>query len=1411
MSVVKKYLKGGAAPDPNKYSDYTDFIRKKLEATKFTAKAEPLARGVAKDWESLVTSPDFDTSYSYDPITEQYGVDSSKITSEQLKTKDWIGSKDAINTNVWGQYTSRLDRSNKGDEGDEIERRKFNSLMANWTNEYLSEKKGKATPEPTGNLGTQSIGDYTTYVNKSLYGGGQDFEQLWAADMSKIESIDDRKKKIMSHAPEILATFKDPNKRQVGWAYTEVENEAALLDAVTRGDWESFTTEAKKIGWRPDSLLMEKTKEQLELEKTAKEGEETNSFIEDMRKKGYSDEIIQQVIAGGYTKPGTFSGPQWVTEDIEKNGLVLTNPTNGKTIVIGKSGLYNPRYTDPDAYEDAAYGTYLEHKDGQVGYYDKTTEGYDKSLFADPYEQRNYRPIEGTVAEYPDWHIYGVPKRSGGGDNYAKRLIIQDPITKETKEVIKEGNVYKTVDGKPLTIDIKAYSERPSELSAHHISFLGLGDADIFKQIEAAPLSEGENTTQLLSKAQTVLNDSITRNFENTGADLLKKLKWVAENDKFILNRDKASQLYGDFLKRLREDPDLNATSLIESLMYHYKESSKPPIDVRTYKEGVKSPINWLTSKFFKEGGVLSMESGGKANSIDEYISKYGGVNTPPASKRKSDIRDTLADATAAQKVSMLGAAASIIPGVGAIGAGVSTLADIVDDLEDDGKINNWGTHAMNAGFIALSAIGLGGLKTAQAGYKATQLARLAGLPAQKAKALPKLVALAEKKGITALSKMQNVDKIDSGIVKLSQIKSGSFKNAGITKDEFIALKKANLLNPKANLGQTVKKGLSAEASKKYKIAKVLDQEAARATKVGQNAPAPITQKAPNFLQREFSGTLGLLNGVKSPNWAKAANIAGTGLRGAGLIAGGLSAARVATGAVTEGTEGVNVNDMKGALYLAGGLRGFMKSRQLANMIKNPNLLTKGKTVPGTITVKGAKPIALKEDLTVPKTKMFFGKKQNEESLGQFKEQLKKSIGDDAIFKQHFENLKDLKGVKITAAKETTGKLLSQAKSGLSPKEYARLKDALSGKINNYFLPNWYRGSYLKDGGVIKLLGGGSAATGWQGLNFKGLGNLIGKANIDNTDFLNVLNYAQTKRSNERNTALQRQAVASAVTKSNAVSPEYIRTANTSKPYYDAQATGIMNIAKRMSKNTSDPSLAASIMYSGADKAREASTAGIAAGQQEIQQGVDRQQQSNRQTYLTNLDVDYRNRAAGNDAISKMYQLESNKELADTTATQNLLLAFGQNKQLKDQKLKYQNYYDAVTDPQRKLKIDEYGALEKEIATQKSLWEKAKAASPNAVTGTWEESDVFKNLSKQIEGFSKYFSDYSDRTRNLGLALQMPGRIGYNAKGGTLADKKELARYTSEIKRNNADIERTFKMILKNNELMQKSLIKIFK
>jgi hypothetical protein len=59
--------------------------------------------------------------------------------------------------------------------------------------------------------------------------------------------------------------------------------------------------------------------------------------------------------------------------------------------------------------------------------------------------------------------------------------------------------------------------------------------------------------------------------------------------------------------------------------------------------------------------------------------------------------------------------------------------------------------------------------------------------------------------------------------------------------------------------------------------------------------------------------------------------------------------------------------------------------------------------------------------------------------------------------------------------------------------------------------------------------------------------------------------------------------------------------------------------------------------------------------------------------------------------------------------------------------------------------------------------------------------------------------------------MQMPGNVGYRAKGGSLEDKKELIRYRHELYSKDKERADFYKVILKNNELMLKSLSRIFK
>ena len=60
---------------------------------------------------------------------------------------------------------------------------------------------------------------------------------------------------------------------------------------------------------------------------------------------------------------------------------------------------------------------------------------------------------------------------------------------------------------------------------------------------------------------------------------------------------------------------------------------------------------------------------------------------------------------------------------------------------------------------------------------------------------------------------------------------------------------------------------------------------------------------------------------------------------------------------------------------------------------------------------------------------------------------------------------------------------------------------------------------------------------------------------------------------------------------------------------------------------------------------------------------------------------------------------------------------------------------------------------------------------------------------------------------NASLALQIPS----NAKGGTLEEKKQLIRYIAQLTKDQKEEEELYKTILKNNELLLKSLVKVFK
>ena len=94
-----------------------------------------------------------------------------------------------------------------------------------------------------------------------------------------------------------------------------------------------------------------------------------------------------------------------------------------------------------------------------------------------------------------------------------------------------------------------------------------------------------------------------------------------------------------------------------------------------------------------KKGGqiikstVKKMQRGGYALTAEDYkearARKAAAVEQEAQGSTIKNITGTLADMSLAEKISLGGAAASVIPVLGGVGAVVTTVADLYEDLKD--------------------------------------------------------------------------------------------------------------------------------------------------------------------------------------------------------------------------------------------------------------------------------------------------------------------------------------------------------------------------------------------------------------------------------------------------------------------------------------------------------------------------------------------------------------------------------------------------------------------------------------------------------------------------------------------------------------------------------------------------------
>lgn len=322
----------------------------------------------------------------------------------------------------------------------------------------------------------------------------------------------------------------------------------------------------------------------------------------------------------------------------------------------------------------------------------------------------------------------------------------------------------------------------------------------------------------------------------------------------------------------------------------------------------------------------------------------------------------------------------------------------------------------------------------------------------------------------------------------------------------------------------------------------------------------------------------------------------------------------------------------------------------------------------------------------------------------------------------------------------------------------------------------------------------------------KGIGS-----KIDYTDLSNSAMYINTLAANNKISRAQRAAAMEGIVKLPTISNQYFRSSAKFAPFYDIQANKVRSLGKNLSGSISDIDKGFGVRLAAEQQAQETVQKGQQLDQQQIAKDIERQQTSDRQTELQNLGIVGQNLQSLAGARKAINLIDANKIMASSTALNNLITSYNRNKEVKDYRKRAEDLYSMSTSPEIKGIQDRWNTtveLEKE-AKQKFL-DRIKSDSSTIAEGDWENSPEYLEIKAMREGLLEESKPIQEKISAAKYAMQY-GLPIKRAKGGTLAEKKYLIDLKHQQKKELEEQKHYYKMILKDNELLMKSLIKVFK
>lgn len=718
------------------------------------------------------------------------------------------------------------------------------------------------------------IGDLNNYIVDNVYGTPEAFSNDF---LNGIKDDEGRKKKVMEYANKHITNYLTQAEKNKDLAdYTDIEKAKSIQSAIATGDWDTFKNASYQVKWNPtDFLLTPAQKEAVVAEEKQKKEEVAKQTAETERvaaksnltSLGFSPDLAERITLAGL-KLGTLKLPKEFNSNIStfasdylknKNAFVFDDANGGQSIYTPEGELFNETGEGFDQFNPLS---------GLAWIHDPTTNRltFTKSAYKLPDFGDEGVEIKGTIPGFEGWSITGLPDVTNEGKDYTKYLTLTSPDGK-----IK-SKIYKGEDGNYYSDNGQIYSG---------INFTAFGEP--IKNSSTNPIDRFSKHYELNTKLP--LNYNYLKDYASLKAALNTT---YSKKDKPIVER-LVSALSNDLrLKRNKNHYDdiINLINKYTDLINPVKESSKP---LESSSPNVRMR---------KIGGILSAQKGQKFKEYEERMKVLRNSNQTPSISKSSKVPINITGTWADQDVvdntldaaALTGTAASFVPGLIGIG-GASTVfgAELAKDLRD-GHIDNPWSHGINLGFIALSAIGLGGLKTlikgvkvakesltvAEGAAKASKYAKQLAFTEQETNALQKVVKLADKVG--AKTPEQLVSKI-AEIKKLNLVGNQAKK---LTKDVTVFEEGLKVLNKTIESPTLFQSSLPGKAfNKLINVSTQIGKTTSTALKVAGLGVGAYS--ATKVIPKVLSGDIEYTNPQDVINMVMAASIGKSWLRNKGL------------------------------------------------------------------------------------------------------------------------------------------------------------------------------------------------------------------------------------------------------------------------------------------------------------------------------------------------------------------------------------------------------------------------------------------------------------------------------------------------------------------------------------------------